>query len=58
MRHRAKFRGDRSKRCSDMAIFRFLVTAAAAILDFQNVEILGMERRHHGKFRVDLTNRC
>jgi len=34
MRHRAKFRGDRLNRCRDMAIFRFLKMAAAAILDF------------------------
>jgi len=33
VRHRAKFRGDRSNRCWDMA---------AAILDFQNMEILGV----------------
>ena len=39
MRHRDKFRGDRSSRCWNMAIFRLLVTAAAAILDFQMWEI-------------------
>jgi len=33
LRQRAKFRGDRSNRCQDMAIFRFLEMAAAAILD-------------------------
>jgi len=35
-----KFRGDRSNRCGDIAIFRFFkMAAAAAIFDFQNVEI-------------------
>jgi len=35
LRHRAKlFRGNRSNRYGDMAIFRFLKMAAAAILDF------------------------
>jgi len=39
MRHRAKFCGDRSRHCSDIAIFRFFKMAAAAILYFQNLEI-------------------
>jgi len=34
MRHHAKFRKDRSKRSGDMADFRLLKMAAAAILDF------------------------
>jgi len=35
LRHRAKFRGDWSKRPGDMAIFfRFLKMAAATVLDF------------------------
>ena len=34
LRHRAKFRGVRSNRCPDMAIFRFSKMAAAAILNF------------------------
>jgi len=64
VRHHAKFRGDRSNRCTDrpMAIFRFLVTAAAAILDFKNLRILGAGRlkrikvRYRAKFRVDRSN--
>ena len=34
MHHRAKFRGDQSNSCRDMAFFRFLKTVAAALLDF------------------------
>ena len=34
LRHRAKFRGDRSNHCRDIAIFGFFKMAAAAILDF------------------------
>ena len=47
-----------------MAIFRFFKMAAAAILDFQNVEILGVEWvkrvkvRHRAKLRGDCSNRC
>jgi len=33
LRRCAKFRGDQSNRCGDMAIFRFFKMAAAAILD-------------------------
>ena len=33
LRQRAKFRGDRSTRYGDMAIFRFFKMVAAAILD-------------------------
>jgi len=33
-RHPAKFRGNRSNRYRNMAIFRFFKMAAAAILDF------------------------
>ena len=43
MRHSAKFRIDRSNRCWDMTIFRFFKMAAAAILDFQKVAMLGVE---------------
>jgi len=62
--YRAKFRGDRPNRCSDMVIFQFFKMAAAAILDFQNVEILGVGRfetakmRHRANFRGDRSNRC
>jgi len=47
-----------------MAIFLFFKMAAAAILDFENVEILGVGRlktakiRHRAKFRGDQPNRC
>jgi len=47
-----------------MAIFRFFKMAAAAILDFENVEILGAGRlgmakvHHHAKSRADRPNRC
>jgi len=34
LRQRAKFSGDRSNRCRDMAIFLFFNTASAANLDF------------------------
>jgi len=40
MRHCAKFCHNRSNRGQDMAIFRFLKMAAAAILDFQNFKFL------------------
>ena len=40
MRHRTKFREDRSNRPEDMADFRFFKMAAAAILDFRNFEFL------------------
>jgi len=47
-----------------MAIFRFLKMAVAAMLDFQNVEILGVEwvkrvkMRYCAQFRGDRPNRC
>jgi len=47
-----------------MAIFRFFKMAAAAILDFLNVEILGAGRLktakvlHPAKFCIDQSNRC
>jgi len=47
-----------------MAIFLFFKMAAAAILDFQNVEILGVgmletaEMHYRAKVRVDRPNRC
>ena len=40
MRHRAKFREDRSKCSGDMADFRFFKMAAAAILDFGKFKFL------------------
>jgi len=47
-----------------MDIFRFFKMAAAAILDFQNVKILGCgtghnaKMRHLAKFCGDQSNRC
>jgi len=47
-----------------MAIFRFFKMAAAAVLDFQNVKILGVGRikrvkmRHRAKFVGDCANCC
>ena len=40
LRQRAKFRGDRSNRRRDMAIFLFFKMAATAILDFSNFKFL------------------
>jgi len=40
MRHRAKFREDRSNRSGDIEDFRFFKMAAAAILDFGNFKFL------------------
>jgi len=40
MRHRIKFREDRSNRSGDMADFRFLKMAAAAILDYGKFKFL------------------
>jgi len=57
MRHRTKFREDRSDRSGDMADFRFFKMAAAAILDFKNFKFLRVgtlkrfELRLHAKFR-------
>jgi len=34
LRHRAKFHSNRSNSCRDIAVYRFLKMAAAAILDF------------------------
>jgi len=38
--HHAKFRGDRSNRCRDIAIFGFFKMADDAILDFLKLKIL------------------
>jgi len=43
LRRRAKFHRNRSNRGPDRAIFRFFKMAAAVILDFQNMQILGQE---------------
>jgi len=56
MRHRAKLREDRSNCSADMAYFRFLKMAAAAIMDFGNFKFLTamtlkrVELRLHAKF--------
>ena len=56
MRHRTKFREDRSNGSGDMADFRFFKMAVAAILDFGNFTFLTIrtlrrvELRLHAKF--------
>jgi len=56
LHHRAKFGRNRSNRGQDMAIFRFLKMAAAAILDFRNLKFLtvgrlkSVELHRHAKF--------
>ena len=63
MRHRAKFREDRSNRSGDIADFRFFKMAAAAILDFGKFKFLTVgtlkrvELRLHAKFRQNRSNR-
>ena len=42
MRHPAKFRGNRSNRYRNMAIFRFFKMAAAAALDFLIFQMLAV----------------
>ena len=63
MRHRTKFREDRSNCSGDMANFRFFKMAAAAILDFKNFKFLTVETlkrvelRPHAKFCRNRLNR-
>ena len=63
MRHRIKFRENWSNRSGDMADFRFFKMAAAAILDFQKLEISTSgpirrpNMRHRIKFCEDRSNR-
>ena len=63
VRHRTKFREDRSNRCGDMADFRFFKMAAAAILDFGNFKFLTVatlkrvELRLRAKFCRNRSNR-
>jgi len=63
MRHRTKFREDRSNRSGDMANFRFFKMAAAAILDFGNFKLLTVatlkrvELRVRAKFCRNRSNR-
>ena len=59
MRNRAKFRGNRSNRCRDMAIFRFSKMAAVAVLDLQNFKVGGLKRvklRRPAKFGRNQSN--
>ena len=48
---RAKFGQNRSNRSRDMAIFRFLKMAAAAILDFSNFNFLTVGRHNGAELR-------
>ena len=63
MRHRTKFREDRSNRSGDIADFRFFKMAAAAILDFGNFECVTVgtlkrvELRLRAKFCRNRSNR-
>ena len=63
MRHRTKFREDRSNRSGDMADYQFLKMAAAAILDFENFKLLTVatlkrvELRVRAKFCRNRSNR-
>ena len=63
MRHRTKFRPDRSNRCGDIADFQFFKMAAAAILDFGNFKFLTVgtlkrvELRLHAKFWLNRSKR-
>ena len=54
MRHRTKFREDRSNRSGDMADFRFFKMAAADILDFGKFKFLTVGRLN----RVELRERA
>ena len=62
LHHCAKFCGDQSNRCWDIAIF--FKMAAATILDFWNVEILtvrmvkGVKLHHHVKFCGNWSKHC
>ena len=62
LRHRAKFCGDRSNRCRDIAIFRFFKMAATAILDFSSCKFLTVgtvkkvELRHFVNFCRNRSN--
>ena len=52
LRHHAKFRGDRSNRCRDIATFGLFKMATAAILDFWNFKFLTLKKvelRHCAK---------
>ena len=63
MRHRVKFRRNRSNRGRDMAIFQFFKMAVAAILDFENFKFLTVgrlkrvEMRCHARVRRNQSKR-
>ena len=52
MRHRTKFREDRSNRSGGIADFRFFKMAAAAILDFGNFKFLMVDTLERVKLRL------
>jgi len=52
LRHRAKFREDRSNCSGDMADFRFFKMAAAAILDFGNFKFLTIGTLKRAELRL------
>ena len=52
MRHRTKFREDRSNRSGDMADFRYFKMAAAAILDFRNFKFLTVGRSRGSNYVI------
>jgi len=62
LHQRTKFRKNRSNRCGDIAIFVIFQMAAAAILNFQNFEILmvfplyGANMRHYAEFHQNRSN--
>ena len=63
MRHRTKFREDRSNSSGDIADFRFFKMAAAAILDFGKSKFLtvgtlkSLELRPRAKFCLNRSKR-
>ena len=52
MRHRTKFREDRSNRSGDIADYRFFKMTAAAILDFGNLKFLTVGTLKRAKLRL------
>jgi len=64
MRHRTKFREDRSNRSRDISDLRYFKMAVAAILDFGNLKLLTfatlkrVELRLRAKFCRNRSNRC
>ena len=63
LHHQTKFRKDRSNRCREIVIFVIFKMAAAAILDFQKIEILAVSAvrasmRHRAKFNQNQSNGC